>query len=278
MLIRGMTHNSGQTVWNRVRLFCAVMMAVVLLSACEENVSLVGTPTPAVIQTPLPAGTPAPTSAPPIVPAPAPTSTPTPSPTPTPTPTSTPTPSPTPTPTPSSTPTPNPTLTPTPTNTPTPSPTSTLTPIPTIQIVGSERFVTQVEAALSLLGERAPEALVNVKRGINTILSVEAGSGMDVYSKTFNVGNKTAFAPGFSRPDQIVWLASTIVHDACHSNQYAGGEAFTGKTAEVNCLKRQLEALELIEDGSYFKNYVFDLIESADDPDSQYWNDPNRHW
>ena len=131
---------------------------------------------------------------------------------------------------------------------------------------------------MRLLDERASEALVDVKSGIDTILSVESGSGMDVYSKTYMVGDKTAFAPGFSRPYQIVWLASTIVHDACHSNQYAVGEAFTGQTAEVNCLVKQLEALELIEDGSYFRNYVSDLIESADDPDSQYWNDPDRHW
>ena len=101
---------------------------------------------------------------------------------------------------------------------------------------------------------------------------------MDVYSKTYRVGDKTAFAPGFSRPDQIVWLAGTIVHDACHSNLYAAGEAFTGKKAEITCLTRQLEALEIIEDGSYFRNYVYDLIQGADDPNNQYWTDSNRHW
>ena len=109
-------------------------------------------------------------------------------------------------------------------------------------------------------------------------MHVQTGSGMDVYSKTYRVGSQTAFAPGFSASEQVVWLAGTIVHDACHSNLYAAGKTFTGKTAEVTCLERQLEALNLIDDGSYFANYVDGLIKGSDDPDNQYRNDPNRHW
>ena len=145
-------------------------------------------------------------------------------------------------------------------------------------MVGSEEFVAQVQAALDLLVERAPKAFVRVEEGINTILSVQAGSGMDVYSKTYNVGNQSAFAPGFARSDQVVWLAGTIVHDACHSNLYVAGEDFMGKVAEITCLTRQLEALDFIDDGSYFSNYVNELILGADDPNNQYWNVPNRHW
>ena len=101
---------------------------------------------------------------------------------------------------------------------------------------------------------------------------------MDVYSKTYLVGDVTAYAPGFGRRQQVIWLAGTVVHDACHSNLYAKGEVFRGKAAEVTCLERQLEALDLIDDGSFFSNYIEELIEGADDPEHQYWNDPNRHW
>ena len=101
---------------------------------------------------------------------------------------------------------------------------------------------------------------------------------MDVYSKTYRVGSQTAFAPGFSKSEQVVWLAGTIVHDACHSNLYAAGENFTGKVAEITCMERQLATLERIDDTGHFVDYVDSLIKGADDPNNQYWNDPNRHW
>ena len=101
---------------------------------------------------------------------------------------------------------------------------------------------------------------------------------MDVYTKTYRVGNQTAFAPGFSESQQVVWLAGTIVHDACHSNQYVTGRNHLGKEAEIACLYSQLKSLGLIDNGRYFSNYVDGLIKGADDPDNQYWNDPNRHW
>ena len=101
---------------------------------------------------------------------------------------------------------------------------------------------------------------------------------MDVYSKTYLVGQRTAFAPGFSASKQVVWLASTIVHDACHSHQYVEGNAFHGKDAEVECLMRQRAALVLIDDDTLFRDYVTELIEGADDPEDAYWNEPNRHW
>ena len=101
---------------------------------------------------------------------------------------------------------------------------------------------------------------------------------MDVYSKTFLVGHKSAFAPGWPKPDQIVWLASGVVHEACHSHQYSEGRHYRGKFAEVQCMEEQLEALKVIDADSPFIDYIEHLIEGADDPENQYWNFPNRHW
>ena len=159
----------------------------------------------------------------------------------------------------------------------------TATPSPTsvpegIRIFGADEFVTQVESALQLLEERAPDALERVRQGIARIVSVPAGSGMDVFTKTFQVGWVTAFAPGFDAPQQVIWLAGTIVHDACHSNLYAEGRVYYGKEGELTCLREQLEVLDLIDDETFFSNYIEELIEGADDPENQYWNDPNRHW
>ncbi len=244
------------------------------------------TPSPTVTRTPAPTPTPSPvpTATPTQTAIPTPTATHTPSPTvtqiPTATATPTATPSPTMTATATATYTPTPTSTATATYTPTPSPTDTYspTPPPHPEIIGTERFIAQVQEALQLIAEHDPEAFVRVRDGIITFQSVAAGSGMDVYSKIYLVGNQTAFAPGYSRSRQVVWLAGTIVHDACHSNLYAAGEEFTGKAAEITCLERQLATLERIDDTGLFVDYVDSLIKGADDPNNQYWNDPNRHW
>ena len=145
-------------------------------------------------------------------------------------------------------------------------------------VVGSDQFTSQVLSALQLIAERAPAAFVRVHEAITTIRSVRTGSGMDVFSKTYLVGDQTAFAPGFSMAAQVVWLAGTIVHDACHSHQHAEGRAIYGKAAEVECMTTQLEALALIDEATLFAGYISDLIAKADDPESQYWNQPNRHW
>ena len=147
-----------------------------------------------------------------------------------------------------------------------------------LQILGSDRFIRQVESALRLLAERAPQKLIYVQEGIAVIRHVQAGSGINVYSKTYSIGEGTAFAEGYAVEQQVVWLAGTIVHDACHSHLYAEGRAFAGKDPEIECMVRQREALALIDTDTSFSDYLGELISSADDPDSQYWNNPDRHW
>lgn len=146
-----------------------------------------------------------------------------------------------------------------------------------IDIVGDERFVAQADAALELLVTEAPGAYAEVLLHISTVESVPAGSGMDVFTKTFRVGDETAFAPGYEEADQVVWLAGTIVHDACHSRLYTDGEVYIGRDAELACLQDQLEAL-LVLSGFAFENYVQSLVDGVDDPENAYWTDDNRHW
>lgn len=146
-----------------------------------------------------------------------------------------------------------------------------------VTVVGDEAFTAQADAALALLEAEAADGYAQVVLYIDTIESVSAGSGMDVFTKTFLVGDETAFAPGFAEEDQIVWLASTIVHDSCHSRLYAEGAEYSGRDAELACMQDQLGALEAI-DNDYFEGYVQSLIDGVDDPDNAYWTDPNRHW
>jgi hypothetical protein len=149
-----------------------------------------------------------------------------------------------------------------------------------IAISGDDAFVAHAEAALGLLAERDPEDRAYVGAAIATIELVDAGSGMYVETKTFKAGQETAYAPGWPEPDQQLWFASTIVHDACHSTLYSAGEAHTGKDAELACLAKQLGALQAIGADPSFISYVQGLIDGADDPNNQYWNVPldQRHW
>jgi hypothetical protein len=146
-----------------------------------------------------------------------------------------------------------------------------------IDIVGDEQFVAQAGAALELLVSEAPDVYAEVLLHISTVESVPAGSGMDVFTNTFRVGEVTAYAPGYEEADQVVWLAGTIVHDACHSRLYTDGEPYTGRDAELACLQDQLEAL-LVLSGFAFENYVQSLVDGVDDPENAYWTDANRHW
>jgi hypothetical protein len=158
-------------------------------------------------------------------------------------------------------------------------PAPTATAIPTsVEVRGTADFVTWTQRALDLVKRSAPEWYDQVVRSIRVITSVPAGSGIFVQTKTFQVGNETAHAPGFNEAQQLIWYAGTIVHDSCHSRLYQEGKPHSGKAAEVACLTDQKAALLKFETSSYFSTYVQGLIDGADDPANQYWNNPNRHW
>ncbi|MDP2948291.1 MAG: hypothetical protein Q8P22_01980 [Chloroflexota bacterium] len=191
---------------------------------------------------------------------------------------------PSPTPTASATLAPSPTAEPSPTLAPSPTPGAALAECDAdfegICIIGADEFVTQTESALSLLKEEAATHYQDVQTHIETIRSVEAGSGMRVVDKTYSVGKVTAFP--YSEPsrarDGLNWYASTIVHDATHSQEYWTGLPHSGKEAEVMALEKQRVALEEIGGAGWQIDYLTGLIEGADDPSNQYWNNPNRHW
>jgi len=155
--------------------------------------------------------------------------------------------------------------------------TATLAPTTDLAIIGDDEFISHAGLAIALLETEVPDIYKTVLTHIDTIESVAAGSGMDVFTKTFKVGDVTAYAPGYGPEDQVLWLAGTIVHDACHSRLYTDGEEYIGRDAELACLIDQLAALEVLS-GFAFENYIGSLIEGVDDPGNDYWNDPNRHW
>lgn len=147
-----------------------------------------------------------------------------------------------------------------------------------IEVIGDDDFKVWAQRALELIETKAPEAFEEVMASINVIELVPAGSGMYAEEKRFAVGEQTAHGPGYTEEQALLWFAGTIVHDAHHSALYWRGEQYSGKEAEIACLTVQKAALELMSDDPYFANYVQGLIDGADDPSNQYWNQPNRHW
>ena len=165
-----------------------------------------------------------------------------------------------------------------PTTTTQPTTTTATTSPDEIAIEGDEEFVEHANAALDLLEAEAPDSYLQVAGYIDTIRLVPAGSGMDVFTRTFLAGEQTAYAPGFNPADQRAWFAGSIAHDSCHSRLFATGESYTGRDAELECLMDQLDALETIDEGGVLVDYVAGLIDGVDDPANDYWSDPDRHW
>jgi hypothetical protein len=141
------------------------------------------------------------------------------------------------------------------TSTPTLLPTSTPPADPTIygniKIIGSEAFLGQTRAALALLEANDKAAFDKVQTYVGIIEQGEH-SGMWAWEvpPRYEVGDPTAFY-------SVTWYASTIAHDATHSelyHQYAAAhpgeyvpdDVYGGVEIERFCNGYQLEVLKRI--------------------------------
>jgi hypothetical protein len=131
------------------------------------------------------------------------------------------------------------------------SPTSDPLTYGNIKIAGNPEFVTQTRDALAILEQKDPEAFKKIQTYIGIIEQGEH-SGMWAWEvpPRYEVGDTTAF---FS----VTWYASTIAHDATHSELYAQyqiahpgepvpAEVFSGVEIERFCIGYQLEVSKRI--------------------------------
>jgi len=146
----------------------------------------------------------------------------------------------------------------------------------TIEVIGSASFIENTNNALALLQTKSPATHRIVQTYIG-IIEQSARSGMWAWEEPprFEVGDTTSFATS-------TWYASTIAHDAAHSELYHLGEEWTGVAAEEYCLSVQLSVLTQIGGLPYEIDYLARLTPTYLDLDGDGdidWDDYElRNW
>ncbi len=156
-----------------------------------------------------------------------------------------------------------------------------------IKIKGNSEFITQTRAALTLLEQKDPDAFKKIQTYVGIIEQGEH-SGMWAWEipPRYEVGNVTAFY-------SVTWYASTIAHDATHSELYAQyqlthpGEpvpedAYGGVEIERFCIGYQVEVAKRIGAPQSEVDYLSTLDGTHCDVDNDGdcdWDDyQNRDW
>ncbi|TFG67952.1 MAG: hypothetical protein E4H27_08440 [Anaerolineales bacterium] len=156
----------------------------------------------------------------------------------------------------------------------------------TIEIIGTQEFIDQTTQALSLLQTASPEGYQKIETYVGVIQQDEH-SGMFAYEDPprYTVGARTA---NYS----TTWYASTIAHDATHSELYheyiaKNGEpvpddVWTSVAAEQFCIAYQLKILKEIGGPANEVDYLATQTGTHCDVDNDGdcdWDDyENRDW
>ncbi len=137
-----------------------------------------------------------------------------------------------------------------------------------IKVLGNAMCVTQTNSMLTYIQRTSVEDYNYVRRFVGMI---ECGdhSGVFVWEKPprFTAG------PGV-RDKSLTWYAGSLIHDACHVQQFKERKPFTGELAEKECLLIQQAALKRLKAPP--EEYV-SLLEVAN---TRYWETPyeERGW
>jgi hypothetical protein len=175
------------------------------------------------------------------------------------------------------------------------SPLQLLQPTPTsdpsiyggIKIKGNSEFVAQTRAALTLLEQKAPDAFRKIQTYVG-IIGQGQHSGMWAWEQPprYEVNDVTAFY-------SVSWYASTIAHDATHSELYAQyqathpgkpvpEDAYGGVPIERFCIGYQLNVARRIGAPQSEIDYLSTLDGTHCDVDHDGdcdWQDyQNRNW
>jgi hypothetical protein len=156
-----------------------------------------------------------------------------------------------------------------------------------VRIEGNPEFITQTQAALSLLEIYAPDAYQKIQTYVGLIQQGQH-SGMWAWEEPprYEVGDATAFY-------SVTWYASTIAHDSTHSElyhqylaahpgEYVPDDVWSGVEIERFCNGYQLDVLKRIGGPQSEIDYLASLDGTHCDVDNDGdcdWDDYNkRDW
>ncbi|MBA3481032.1 MAG: hypothetical protein H0T51_04360 [Pirellulales bacterium] len=111
-----------------------------------------------------------------------------------------------------------------------------------IEILGSDRFVTQVRKALSLVARKAPQEFATIRTFVKRI-EQHPRSGMDMHQDvpTCQLSDSTAF-------HSLSWCAGVIAQESHHSKLFHDGDYEYGLAEEEQkCNAFQTRVMTLIE-------------------------------
>ena len=134
---------------------------------------------------------------------------------------------------------------------------------PGVIIEGSEDFIIWVEAALDLLKSNAPEWYVYTDNGLNKVIE-DLDIGVDTERKIFYYHPRN---PEIDFNGDVVWLATVLVHEACHVYRYQAGFPYGTVEErfreEVICQQIQIDSLKAIDpqDRHGHEDYLYGLID-----------------
>ena len=150
---------------------------------------------------------------------------------------------------------------------------------PGVIIEGSVGFTAQMEAALDMLKDRAPQWYDYVISGLDKIVQdYPRRPGVVVETRTFYLDYGDDPPVGFTAERHTIVTASILVHEACHVYRHQAGFPY-GTNAEIiieerACVQVELEAADVMD----IYNKALEqrqswrtLIENIENPENWWW-------
>lgn len=104
--------------------------------------------------------------------------------------------------------------------------------------ISHEDFVKKIKEACVLLRDKAGSRYTTLYNNVK-LIKANSRSGADITKSNIDIARKTFNA-------SVTWLASVLIHEGIHIEQYKAGKDYSGQAAELACNKVQVEVLRQI--------------------------------
>lgn len=137
-------------------------------------------------------------------------------------------------------------------------------------IEGSEGFKATMDEALKLLRDRSPHWYWYTLDGLSKIREVE---GSRIWVGTPGGENTWGRDSGWLRNREIVGIAATLAHEACHVYRHRSGQfPVSDVVGERACTQIEIQALEAIGAEPWRIRSEQNLLANIEKPECQWWH------